>query len=118
MVIKHELQPADGGKNFRLAFAPANLEEPFPPEFGELSDPFIGPGSSLRADEWIEGPSLVREGGTWMLYGDAYANHHYTLVTSEDFETWEDQTARLDVPRGARHGTVFRAPRSAVAWLD
>lgn len=118
MIIKHELQPQDGGKNFRIAFAPADLEKPFPPSFTELSDPIVGPGSPLRPDEWIEGPSLVRRGDRWMLFGDAYGAGHYTLITSKDLETWRDDTEGLEMPRGARHGTVFRAPVDAVKWLE
>ena len=117
MIVKHELQPEDGGKNFRMAFAPADLEDPFPPVFSTLSDPIVGPGSSVRPREWIEGPSLIREDDRWLLYGDAYGNHHYTLVTSSDLRTWNDETDALQVPAGSRHGTVFRAPRKSISWL-
>lgn len=118
MVLKHELQPEDGGKNLRLAFAPADLEKEFPPVFTKLSDPIVGPGSPVRPGEKVEGPSLLRRDGRWWLYCDAFTNHHYTLVTSEDLKTWRDETDRLEMPENLRHGTVFTAPRSAVGWLS
>lgn len=118
MIIKHELTPELGGKNFRLAFAPADLASPFPPAFSELSDPILGPGSPIRPREWIEGPSLIRDGDTWRLYGDAYRDGHYSMITSTDFEAWHDETSALEVPAGTRHGTVFRAPRAAIGWLN
>jgi len=118
MVIKHELHPEDGGKNLRLAFAPADLEKDFPPPVTKLSEPIVGPGSPIRPGEKVEGPSLLRRDGRWWLYCDAFTNHHYTLVTSADLETWRDETDRLEMPDHLRHGTVFAAPRSAVGWLN
>jgi hypothetical protein len=118
MIIKHELMPEQGGKNFRLAVAPPDLTRPIPPAFTPLSAPILGPGSSLRAEEWIEGPSLIRNDRTWMLYGDAYRDHHYSLITSRDLKSWQDETDRLSIPAGTRHGTVFRAPRSALGFPE
>ena len=117
MVLKHELDPADGGKNLRLAFAPADLEQDFPPKFTKLSDPILGPGSPLRPHEQVEGPSLFRRDGRWFLYCDAFTSHHYTLISSADLTTWQDETDRLEMPDGLRHGTVFTAPRDKVGWL-
>lgn len=117
MVFKHELQPQDGGKNLRLTFAPKDLEKPFPPKIGEPFTPILGPGSPLRANEQVEGPSLLHQDGKWWLYCDAFRNHHYTLITSPDLKTWSDETDQLDMPPALRHGTVFLAPGDKVAWL-
>ena len=117
MILKHELYKENGGKNLRMAFSPADLEKDFPPSFTPLSDPIVGPGSPIRPGEQVEGPSLIRIGERWHLYCDAFSSHHYSLVTSGDLESWLDETDKLDMPHNLRHGTVFVAPKEAVAWL-
>lgn len=114
MVLKNELEVKDGGKNLRLTTAPADFSKPWAP----VSKPMAGPGSSIRGNEMAEGPSLLKWKGQWFLYWDAFANGHYCLATSTDLETWTDRTAELKLPPHPRHGTVFVAPRSAVAWLN
>ena len=118
MVIKHELQTEDGGKNLRLAFVPAALEKESPPPSIPLSEPILGPGSKIRPGEKIEGPSLILRDGRWHLYCDAFTNHHYTLITSADLKSWQDETDKLKMPKDLRHGTVFVAPTEAVSWLN
>jgi len=39
------------------------------------------------------------------------------LIRSRDLEHCEDLSAQLEFPAGARHGTVFEAPRSIVDSL-
>lgn len=113
MVFKNEREVRLGGKNLRLTFAPADLSQPWSP----ASDPIVGPGSAIRPKELAEGPTLVRWNQQWFLYWDAFASGHYSLATSADLKTWTDRTAELRMPPHPRHGTVFRAPRSAVGWL-
>ncbi len=115
MVAKKELMREDGGKNLRLAFAEAGRR---PLRFGELSEPILGPGSPIRPGEQVEGPSLLRHDGRWFVYADAFTSHHYSCISSEDLETWKDETDRLDMPPDLRHGTVFKAPRKSVGWLS
>lgn len=118
MVFKHELQPEDGGKNLRLTFCEPDLEKEFPPTFTPVSDPILGPGSPIRPNEKVEGPSLVRHDGQWLLYCDAFTNHHYSLITSDDLVTWKDRTDQLEMPKDLRHGTVFSAPVGRIGWLE
>lgn len=67
----------------------------------------------------VEGPSLVRDdvGTGWLLYGDRYVEGFYALASSPDLETWTTRTSELDMPTGARHGTVLRVPRWRIAHL-
>lgn len=117
MVIKQENNPRRGGKNLRLVYADAEMKC-----FSALSDPIAGPGSKTGSDEWrtqwAEGPSIVKHGKEWLLYWDAYGNHHYTAGVSMNLTDWEDLFAakQLQMPRGARHGTVFIAPAGASAF--
>ena len=113
LTLKNEREPQLGGKNLRMTFAPADFSNPWTP----ISGPIVGPGSTIRANEMAEGPSLVRWKGTWRLYWDAFANGHYGMATSPDLQTWTDRTADLKMPPHPRHGTIFRVPRAAVAAL-
>lgn len=123
MAAKNEQFPEIGGKNIRLTTAGADLTHPFPPQFHSptdaskpWSDPVVGPGAKLQSNQWVEGPSLMKVGGEWRLYFDRYRvrSGRYALATSKDLIHWTDRTPEIDMPRDAHHGTVFRAPRSAV----
>jgi len=111
LVLKNEEEIKNGGKNLRLTFAPADFSKPWEP----VSGPIAGPGSTIRPKEMAEGPSLLRWQGQWFLYWDAFANGHYSLATSPDLKTWTDRTAELTMPAHPRHGTVFVAPKAAIA---
>lgn len=109
MAVKDErFEP--GGKVVRLARAP------------RWSGPWSEPGPPVAAlGEWVEGPCLVAppegSGGEWHLYADRYLQDGWALATSPDLVAWTDRSAELDVPGGARHGTVLRVPRPLVAAL-
>jgi hypothetical protein len=123
MAIKHEQFQELGGKNIRLTTAPADLTRPFPPAFRSptdpskpWSDPVAGPGSNVQANQWVEGPTLMRVGNEWRLYFDMYRlrTNRFGLATSRDLIHWTDRTDQMKVPPDAHHGTIFRAPRAVV----
>ena len=112
MVYKNELGKERGGKNLRLAFRDAKLES----DWEIIPTPIVGPGSQVRANEFAEGPALLKDGKRWRLYWDAFSNGHYSAAESTDLETWRDMTDRLRMPpHHPRHGTPFKAPLSAIA---
>jgi hypothetical protein len=113
MVLKNEQEIPLGGKNLRLTFAPAGFSGGWTP----VGEPIAGPGSPVQPKEMAEGPTLIQWSGQWFLYWDAFANGHYSLAVSKDLRTWTDRSSDLQMPAHPRHGTVFRAPRSAVGWL-
>jgi hypothetical protein len=124
MAAKDEQIPELGGKNIRLTTAPAGLTNPFPPKFRSPTDPskpwsnpVAGPGSSLQSNQWVEGPTIMKVGNEWRLYFDRYRvrTGRYSLATSKDLINWTDRTVKLELPGDAHHGTIFRAPRSAVS---
>lgn len=55
----------------------------------------------------VEGPAVLKINGKWHLYFDVYNKFHFGLLVSEDLKTWQDMTDSLDMPFGARHGTMF-----------
>lgn len=93
-------------KNLRWAAA----ETPLGP-FGPASEPFTG--------DWVEGPSAIRIGGWTYVYFDHYtAPHYYGAVRTRDWKTWEDVSARMQFPKGMRHGTVLAIPADLAQRLE
>lgn len=86
--------------------------------FGSAPDGIFGPASEpITGDCWAEGPTVIRIGGRWHLYYDCYQEGRYGAAVSDDLEHWEDRSDRVSFPPGARHGTVFRAPRPVLRAL-
>ena len=82
-----------------------------------LDGPWTPPSPQISPKEWSEGPAPVRVGDAWLVYFDLYRQHRYGALRSTDLVTWEDVSARLQFPAGARHGTAFHAPRAVVDKL-
>ena len=121
LVCKDEQMAELGGKNIRVTTAPADLTKPFPPKFHSPTDPnkpwsepVAGPGSSVQANQWVEGPTLLKVGDEWRLYFDRFRmrTNRFGLATSKDLIHWTDRTSDLTVPPQAMHGTIFRARAS------
>jgi hypothetical protein len=91
-------------KHLRMAVA-AGYEGPFT----GMTPPFT--------QNWVEGPTAMKVGDAYVVYFDCYRDRHYGAVRSRDLKTWEDITAQISFPRGARHGTIIEAPDSVVAPL-
>jgi len=103
LIVKDET-PVPVKKNLRMASA-ADIEGPFT----ELTAPFTR--------DWVEGPTAVKVGESFVVYYDCYREKHYGAVRSRDLKTWEDVTAKIHFPPGARHGTVIEVPASFVDAL-
>lgn len=91
-------------KNLRFASA-SDIEGPFT----DLSAPFTR--------DWVEGPTAIKVGDSYVVYYDCYREKHYGAVRSRDLKTWEDITDKIKFPSGARHGTVIEVPASLIATL-
>ncbi len=98
MFIKNETELPDPEKNILVAFS------------DKMSGPYSIPEMPITGDYWAEGPTVIRIKGKWHLYFDKYREHQFGLITSEDMETWADESARLKMPEGIRHGTVLEVP--------
>ena len=114
LVFKNEEPPKKGGKNLHLATAPTDFSQPWT----IYPEPVIGPGSKVRPESMCEAPSLLKTKTGWNLYCDSPLIKTYAMASSTDLTNWTDHTTELQLPEHPRHGTVFRAPRSAVGWLN
>lgn len=70
---------------------------------------------------WVEGPTVLPltlngEQG-YMVYFDAYMNHHFGAMFTTDFKTWEDKTPMLNLPAGTRHGSVLAVTEAELQQL-
>ncbi|HEY8535035.1 MAG TPA: glycoside hydrolase family 43 protein [Vicinamibacterales bacterium] len=104
LIVKDETGAPTPRKHLRVAFAP------------EPGGPWTPAGPAFTA-AWVEGPSAVRLGDAWMVYYDEYTRGRYGAVRTRDFLTWEDMSAQVRMPPGARHGTVLDVPPGAVTAL-
>jgi len=113
MVVKDETRYPAAKKNLHMVFSKSAAGP-----FSEIVGPIAGPGAAQRS-EWVEGPTLIKIGNLWHLYFDSYTRpQHLSVMTSPDLKEWTDKTAAAKFPAGGRHGTVFAAPKSKVAWLQ
>ncbi|WP_420146027.1 glycosyl hydrolase, partial [Sphingobium sp.] len=83
----------------------AKADSPTGP-FGPLSQPF--------SPAWVEGPMATRIGDALICYYDVYKEGRWGAATTRDMVTWQDVSARLTMPEGARHGSLLRVPRALV----
>jgi hypothetical protein len=73
--------------------------------------------SEAFTPSWVEGPTAIRIGDDYLIYFDCYTAGHYGLMRTRDWRRFEDVTARLSFPAGARHGTVLAVPKAVVDRL-
>lgn len=79
--------------------------------------PYTPPSEPITGDYWAEGPSPIKINGKWFVYFDKYTQHRYGVVVSDDLKRWHDESEKLAMPDGIRHGTAFEVPASVVAEL-
>jgi hypothetical protein len=97
MILKDETdRPHKPEKNLRVALADKAL------------GPYGPPSAPITGKYWAEGPTAIKIGEKWHVYFDKYTEHKYGLVTSRDLKEWTDESDKLRMPNGVRHGTAFQ----------
>ena len=88
--------------------------------FMTSADSFSGPypyensyGERKISPEWVEGPSVFEWKGDVFLIYDMYRTKQYGVIRTKDMKSWSKEQT-LNIPRGLRHGTVFKAPASVL----
>jgi hypothetical protein len=59
----------------------------------------------------------VKIDGEWFVYFDKYRQHRYGLIVSHDLVEWTDESDKLRMPKGIRHGTAFRVSEDVARRL-
>jgi hypothetical protein len=104
MVFKDEtLHPVQ--KNIKIAYA------------DKLTGPYSKPGGPITGNYWAEGPTTFRIGNQWIIYFDKYRDHQYGAITSTDLKQWTDISDQIKMPKGIRHGTVFKITKQEFSKL-
>lgn len=106
MFLKDETdKPNTPEKNIRIATSE------------KAEGPYTAPGKPITGDYWAEGPTPIKIDGKWFVYFDKYTQHKYGVVVSSDLETWTDESDKLVMPQGIRHGTAFEVSEKVIKNL-
>lgn len=101
MVLKDNTRPE---RNLKVAFAKSPLG-PYSP----ASKPFT--------EGFVEGPTVEKIGDDYLIYFDVYKKKIYGAMRTKDFVNFTDETEKITIPVGHKHGTIFKAPVSVVENL-
>jgi len=97
LIVKDETLHPLPQKNLRVVWS-----------LGGPMGPWEKAGPPFTGDEqgWVEGPSVIEVNGCWLVYFDQYTRGGYAALETTDFQTFTE--ADVSLPKGIRHGTVFR----------
>jgi len=98
LVFKDNTRP---NRNLKVAFAPSPT----------------GPFSTNNVaftDSFCEGPTVEKIKDEYIIFYDAYRNFNYGAAKTKDFTTFTDITSVISIPKGHKHGTIFKAPAVVV----
>jgi len=86
---------------------------------GDRPEGPFGPAGPPITGDWVEGPSAIQIGDQFHIYFDHYAKpQYYGAARSGDLAQWQDVSAQVSFPKGARHGTVLRVAESVVQRIQ
>lgn len=92
LVLKDNTRP---DRNIKVAFA----------------DHATGPYTNVSApftERFTEGPTVTKVDDDWLIYFDVYQSKKYSAVRTKDFKDFERIDSLVDVPKGHKHGTIFK----------
>lgn len=95
MFLKDETR-APAAKNLHIAYS------------DKLTGPYSKPTEKITGNYWAEGPTTLKIGNKWLVFFDRYMDHHYGAITSTDLKNWTDITDQISMPKGIRHGSIFK----------
>ena len=68
--------------------------------------------SKAFTESYIEGPTVEKLGDKYLIYFDEYQKFSFGAVQTKDFIHFN--RADVSVPKGHKHGTIFKAPESII----
>ncbi|RTE08317.1 glycoside hydrolase family 43 protein [Paenibacillus whitsoniae] len=109
MLYKDERGMNENGTAFKsIRSCRIAKESKVPPSVSEISE--------LLTPELTEGPTLyaLEEEGKpfWIMLFDGFQDQYYGACCSSDLHKWEDISGQLQLPAGARHGSVIKLSAS------
>ncbi len=104
MFLKDETrEPAQ--KNLKIAYA------------DELTGPYSKASDPITGKYWAEGPTTLKLKDKWIVYFDKYTQHTYGAISSTDLKNWTDVSDKISLPKGIRHGSIFKISRKELKRL-
>jgi len=79
--------------------------------------PYTAPGKPITGSYWAEGPTPIKINEKWFVYFDKYTEHKYGVIVSADLKSWSDDSDKLSMPPGIRHGTAFEVSKEVIDGL-
>ncbi|WP_245917069.1 glycoside hydrolase family 43 protein [Mucilaginibacter yixingensis] len=64
--------------------------------------------TSRFTEKFSEGPSAIKVGNNWLIYYDSYDLKRYGAISTPDFKTFTNISDSVSVPKGHKHGTLFK----------
>jgi hypothetical protein len=105
MFLKDETLLPEARKDIRIAVGDHAL------------GPYVLEPGPISKENWVEGPTAFRAGGEMFVLFDAYRRKQYEGVRSRDLQSWTALGAALQMPPGARHGTVLAVSEKILKGL-
>jgi hypothetical protein len=105
MFLKDETERPEPRKDVRMAVADHAL------------GPYIVGADPISKENWVEGPTAFRSGQDMVVLFDAYTRKRFEGVRSRDLKTWTALGAELEMPPGARHGSVVAVSEKILKGL-
>ena len=65
----------------------------------------------------VEGPSVLKMGNEYVVYFDGFAGGGYGAMKTKDFIKWDEQSTKLVVPPGTKHGSALAVPGKIIGNL-
>lgn len=101
MVLKDNTRP---NRNLKVAFSKSPT--------GPYSKP-----SKTFTEGFVEGPTVQKVGKKYLIYYDEYRKFTYGAVETKNFKHFKNISDSVSIPKGHKHGTIFKAPTSVVTNL-
>jgi hypothetical protein len=83
----------------------------------KLNSDYSDASPAITGDYWAEGPTILKVNGNWIVYFDKYRDHKYGAVQSSDLKIWTDISDKISLPKGIRHGSIFKISKKEVEPL-
>lgn len=77
--------------------------------FTDVSAPF--------SNALTEGPAVLKIADQWLIYYDAYGEKKYAAYQTSDFISFKDVSDQISVPKGHKHGTIFKSTTKILRGL-
>ena len=83
----------------------------------KLNKGYSNASAPVTGDYWAEGPTTLKANNQWIVYFDKYRDHRYGAVQSQDLINWIDISDKISLPKGIRHGSIFKVTRNELDEL-